>query len=40
MLATDALSKKAVQIITLNRYNSHSKPRYKTLGILKIVDQI
>ena len=33
-------SKKAVRIITLNRYNSHTELLFKTLQILKIDDQL
>ena len=32
------IQKKAVRIITLNRYNSHTEPLFKTLEILKIDD--
>ena len=34
------IQKKAVRIITLNRYNSHTEPLFKTLQILKIDDQL
>ena len=32
--------KKAVRIITLNRYNSHAEPLFKTHQILKIGEQL
>ena len=34
------IQKKAVRIITLNRYNSHTEPLFKTLQILKIDDRL
>ena len=32
------LQKKALRIITLSKYNSHSEPLYKKLGFLKVDD--
>ena len=34
------IQKRAVRIITLNRYNSHTEPLLKQLEILKIEDQL
>ena len=34
------MQKKAVRIITLNKYNSLTEPLFKTLQILKIDDQL